>query len=278
MILFAVVKGLAHVLFLFSLFPPAFFSFFPLQMVLPTLLKRLRKGAFLPTSGSSYPCLLPFLASLSVQTLLAPADGNKPTPFCAELVESLWTTIASATSLGGDANAALAPGGSGAAGKIADVASAHVECTTLLLLKLPPLPPPPPPQQQLSPEGAPPAGDGVKALPSGEGDGVKADSHLATSISVAAMNLARIVGSFVLDETVPGEGETDGRGGDRERRLRSLLEAAGKTRMVGDALGQALGQLLVGGERGSGVMGSAVGAETIWGPILQELMRALDER
>lgn len=128
------------------LFRRSWSFFFVRQMVLPTLLKRLRKGAFLPTSGSSYPCLLPFLASLPVETLLAPSDAsknNKYTPFCADLVETLWTTVASAASLGGDAASTSAPGGSHAAARIADVASAHVECTTLLLLKLPP-----PPQQQ----------------------------------------------------------------------------------------------------------------------------------
>lgn len=125
------------------------------QIVLPTLLKRLRKGAFLPTSGSSYPCLLPFLASLPVETLLAPSDGNKSskctTPFCVDLVETLWTTVATATSLGGDAAGGLTPGGSGAAGTVADVASAHIECATLLLLKLPAPPAPPRQEQQEQP-------------------------------------------------------------------------------------------------------------------------------
>ncbi|CAM9269600.1 unnamed protein product, partial [Laminaria digitata] len=188
-------------------------------MVLPTLLKRLRKGAFLPTSGSSYPCLLPFLAALPVETLLAPSDGNKTNkgaPFCADLVETLWSTVATSTSLGGDTAGGVAPGSSVVAARVADVASAQVECATLLLLKLPP-----PPQQQQQEEQQQPLPSSER-VSSGENE-VKADSRLATSVSVAALNLARTVVSFVLDETAAG--------------------AAGRTRMDSETLGRALGQL-----------------------------------
>lgn len=93
------------------------------------------------------------------------------------------------------------------------------------------------------------------------------------------MSLARALGSFVVDtESAAGEaGVQEGVGG-LERRLRSLLEHAGKTRTVCEALGRALGQLHLGRERGAGVMSSVAGVETVWGGLLVELTGALDER
>ena len=93
------------------------------------------------------------------------------------------------------------------------------------------------------------------------------------------MSLARALGSFVLDiETAGGEAGVQAGIGGRERRLRSLLERAGKTRTVCEALGRALGQLHLGRERGSVVMGSVAGVEAVWGPLLVEMTGALDER
>ncbi|CAM9571699.1 unnamed protein product, partial [Sphacelaria rigidula] len=76
------------------------------ERVLPTLLVRLRKGAFLSTAGTCYPCLLPFLASLPVEALLAPADTkfvpqsststappHGAVPFCIQFLEDLWAPI-----------------------------------------------------------------------------------------------------------------------------------------------------------------------------------------
>ncbi len=213
------------------------------QAVLPALLTRLRKGAFLATSGTSYPCLLPLLASVPLQTLLAPADGRAGAPFCAALLENLWSTIAGGGGGGGDGDGAVGDRG-GAPSWLVDVVSAHVECAAFLLLRLPP-----PPEE------------------AGGGDGGM-DSELQPAVS-ATENLARAVRRMALDEE--GEGDAVAAGG-------GVQLAARESSAVMEAFGRALGQLHRGAEKGAGVMGSTDGRGEVWGALLRELTGALDQR
>lgn len=226
--------------------------------MLPTLLTRLRKGAFLPSSNTSYPSLLPLLASLPAQALVAPSGGKAGgAPFCAALLESLWTTITCNSEIGGG----------GLPAWLGDVMSAHVECATFLLLKLPP------PQ---SGEGGTESvlGEehdeaGVAAAENSGGAGGKADTEqnpLAVSVSAATAHLAKAVRSLASDEE-------DG-GGLRAGGARSTGR---ELPVVGEAFSRALGQLHLGAEKGSGVMGSAAAAAVVWGALLREFKGALDQ-
>lgn len=231
---------------------------------------RLRKGAFLATSGTSYPCLLPLLASLRVQTLLAPADGRAGAPpFCAALLETLWTTISNPGGGGGGGVGAVRGERGGASGWRADVASAHVECATFLLLKLPP-PPLPLPEGNAVADDAVAAADATAASAGGGGEDT---ASAAVSVSAATENVVRAVKSLAADDgeedtVVTGEGLGRGR----------VPRAARKSPIIGEAFSRALGQLHLGAEKGAGVMGSVSGAAAVWGALLRELKGALDQR
>ena len=279
----------------------------PQQAVLPTLLTRLRKGAFLATSGTSYPCLLPLLASLPLQTLLAPAamDGRAAgaPPFCAALLETLWTTISKPGGSGG----VDAVGGDrgGSSGWLADVVSAHVECATFLLLKLPPQTPSPEGGGVAVPlvlgdeEGGGGAGtsaggkgaeDAALATASsasaagaagggGSGGDTGLEPAVAVSVSAATDNVVRAVRSLAVDEeeedavvaAAAAVAAGEGLGGRIQR-------AARRSPIVREAFSRALGQLHLGAEKGAGAMGSASGAAAVWGALLRELKGALDQR
>lgn len=231
-------------------------------MVLPTLLARLRKGAFLASSGTSYPCLLPLLASLSVEDLLEPAGkkgagtGKPDAPFCAAFLDSLWIAI---TKLEGN----------GPCGWLSDVISAHIECVVFLLLKLPP-----------SPEGSSaftgtervPYDDseehlvGVKSKPLEVGD----ESPAAASLSAVTENLCRAWRSFVLSDD-----ESAASGNGLLGRVGSPGRGGG---VVREAFVSALGHLHSGGERGSGSMGAVSGSAKVWGALLQGCNDAVDVR
>lgn len=230
--------------------------------MLPTLLTRLRKGAFLPTSGTSYPSLLPFLASLPAKALLAPADGKAGgAPFCAALLDSLWTTMTAAGSTEGG----------GAPSWLDDVVSAHVECATFLLLKLPP------PSEEggtASVHGehcSDTAAGATVENPAGGGSGEVGteNNSVAASVSAATAHLAKAVRRLVLDEEECTVGGGLGGGGAKS--------AERESPDVGEAFGRALGQLHLGAERGSGVMGSASGSAAVWGALLGEFKGALDQ-
>ncbi|CAN0299527.1 unnamed protein product, partial [Ectocarpus sp. 12 AP-2014] len=225
--------------------------------VLPTLLTRLRKGAFLATSGTSYPCLLPLLASLPAHALLSPADGRAGPPFCVALMENLWVTIAKPSS--GDAAGDRTGGGGG--GWPADVVSAHVECVTFLLLKLPP-----------ASEGLGEADDTAAASTSGDIPGVggvlDTERSLATvSVAAATANLAKVVGVFVLEEETGATGPGNG-----------VRTVGRRSQTISEAFGRALGQLHLGGERGAGVVGTTSGSAAVWGGLLREFEGGLDQR
>eukprot|EP00903_Cladosiphon_okamuranus_P017695 g16294.t1 len=248
--------------------------------VLPTLLTRLRKGAFLATSGTSYPCLLPLLASFPLQTLLAPADGRAGAPpFCATLLETLWTTMSNPGGGDGGGGGLDAPGGErgGSSGWLGDVASAHVECATFLLLKLPP---PPTPggnaaddavsgdyaTAAVAPAGVPP--------PAAGGVGEEDPASVAVGVSAAVDNVIRVVKSLAVDggEEDAAAGTGEGLGGGRVQRT------ARQSPIVREAFSRALGQLHLGAEKGTGVMGSATESAALWGAVLRELKGALDQR
>ncbi|CAM9275539.1 unnamed protein product [Hapterophycus canaliculatus] len=234
--------------------------------VLPSLLTRLRKGAFLPTSSTSYPSLLPFLASLPEQALLAPADVRSGgDPFCAALLESLWATIT-----GTDGNT---EGGGGTPGWLADVVSAHAECATFLLLKLPP------PLGEGGPSRIVEGERGVAAVAvtvtadsaggrSGEADAEQ--NSVAVSVSAATAHLAQAVRSLALDDE---EGGAAGAG----LAAGGVKRAGRESPVVGEAFSRALGQLHLGAEKGSGVMGSVSGSAAVWGALLREFTGALDQ-
>lgn len=279
---------------------PFFVLLFP-QVVLPTLLTRLRKGAFLATSGASYPCLLPLLASLPLGTLLAPADGRAGAPFCAALLETLWTTICKPGGGGGGGGGDTGDRG-GASGWLADVVSAHVECATFLLLKLPPPLPPSSSsseggvvvsQAPLEGGGGGGSGEGAAARASGNaavdaaayvaasasaggggGEGTELES-VAASVSAATENVVKAVGSFVVDgeeqDAVASAAIGEGLGG-------RVQKAGRKSAVIGEAFSRALGQLHLGAEKGAGVMGSVGGAAAVWGALGRELKGALDQR
>ncbi|CAM9404069.1 unnamed protein product [Ectocarpus fasciculatus] len=225
--------------------------------VLPTLLTRLRKGAFLATSGTSYPCLLPLLASLPAQALLLPADNRAGPPFCVALVENLWATIAEPSS--GDAAGDRTGGGGG---WLADVVSAHVECVTFLLLKLPPA------SQGLGEEDDSTASaSGDRPDDVGGGRVVDTERHpAAVSAAAATTNLAKAVGVFVLEEETGASGLGNG-----------LRTVGRRSQTISEAFGRALGQLHLGGEKGAGVMGSTSGSAAVWGALLREFQGALDQ-
>lgn len=236
----------------------------PQQMVFPTLLARLRKGAFLPTSSTSYPCLLPLMASFSVQTLLSPTSDSPSSavPFCVAVLETLWASVATPPK-----GHSVVSGGRYVSGWLPDVACAHVECLTFLLLKLPP------------------SGGGVKAKTSEQDDGAASaggsssankmiDATVETPGGTLTIveNLARAVRHFAVDGA-EDEGE-GGVGGGLRQRIRSTRRSSA----VIEAFGRALGQLHTGGVRGAGVMGSADGWSTVWAAVLKEFKRALDKR
>lgn len=229
-------------------------------MVLPTFLARLRKDAFLRTSGISYPCLLPFLASLSIETLLAPTDGKATgSPFCAALVETLWATV---TKHSGSRNSKIAgeSEGGGAGGWLSDVVCAHVECAVYLLLKLPP------------------SGGGSSDVEGFENDGDEYALQRQDGVEAATANLARAVGSFVLGEEV---GEAAGVEDTRSYIggwLRREVKSAGGAATVSKAYSRALGQLHLGEKKGAGVMGSTGEAARVWGDLLEICKQALHER
>lgn len=236
----------------------------PQQMVLPTLLARLRKGAFLPTSSTSYPCLLPLMASFSVQTLLSPTSDSPSSavPFCVAVLETLWASMATPPK-----GHSVVSGGLYVSGWLPDVACAHVECVTFLLLKLPP-------------------SGGVLTTKTLEQHGGAANAGGSSSVNkmvdatvetpggtlTIVENLARAVRYFALDgaEEV-GEG---GAGGGLRQRTRSTRRSSA----VIEGFRRALGQLHMGGARGAGVMGSADGSSAVWAAVLKEFKGALDER
>lgn len=248
-----------------------------LQMVLPTLLARLRKGAFLLSSATSYTCLFPFLGALSIETLLMPMDNPKAdgsTPFCVALLDTLWNTLArpAGGSIGGT-------GGSGSTGWLADVAAAHLECSYLLLLKLPPAG---------SSEGeavASPASPAVGMLSDSASRMEATDSGAssfpsAVCISATTAHFARAIGSFVFDERAKAEG-----GGAEVEGFRSLeqghrgwVKIARRSTVVSEVVSRALGQLHLGEEKGLGVMGSKNEASMVWGSIVEDLKKALEEK
>lgn len=258
--------------------PPPDLPIFLTQIVLPTLLTRLRKGAFLDSSGTSYPCLLPLLASLSVEVLLEPAEKkgtgtSKPNaPFCAAFLDSLWMAI---TKLAG----------SGARGWLCDVISAHLECVAFLLLKLPP-----------SPEGSSALTgtervlidgacghseehlDGVKCKPpeiAAEGGN---DGPAAASLSAVTENLRRAWRSFVLSGDDGSDLETDEDAGSGKGLLGRVGSTGRGGGVVREAFVSALGHLHSGEERGAGSMGSVRGSAKVWGALLQECKNAVDVR
>lgn len=265
--------------------PPLLRCMLP-QRVLPTLLTRLRKGALLSASGTCYPCLLPFLASLSVETLLSPAavrvapqlsnpdqrpaeslppppsdasSASKAVPFCVQFLEDVWAPMEALLSPG-----ARGGGGVGGAYWLVDVAAAHVECVAFLLLKLPS-----------------PAATAAPVQMMGGGSGAAAAAAAATA------NLSRATRSFLLnceDDVVGLDGEAlvaderQGQGLGVSRGLRERLRGATDRSAVAAAFGRALGQLHLGAERGAGVMGAMEGAVGVWNALLGEGIKALDER
>ncbi|CAM9284215.1 unnamed protein product, partial [Scytosiphon promiscuus] len=240
--------------------------------VLPTLLTRLRKNAFLPTSRTSYPSLLPFLASLPEEALLVPADERKSVaraPFCAALLDSLWTTTT--ITVAGNSEG----GGGGMPGWVGDVVSAHVECATFLLLKLPP------PSKgddshansgrEHDAEAAAAAAAAAVDSADGAADEVDPEQHsVAVGVSAACAHLAKAVRTLVLDEEVEAAEREVGAGGAKSAWRESAV--------INEAFSRSLGQLHLGAEKGSGVMGSASGSATVWEALLREFKGALDER
>ncbi|CAN0179259.1 unnamed protein product [Ectocarpus sp. 6 AP-2014] len=226
--------------------------------VLPTLLTRLRKGAFLATSGTSYPCLLPLLASLPAQALLSPADGRAGPPFCVAFVENLWVTIAKPSSGDAAGDRTGGGGGGGGGGWLADVVSAHVECVTFLLLKLPP-----------ASEGLGEAGDASTSggIPGGGGGVDTERSSAAVSVAAATANLTKAVGVFVLEEETGATGPGNG-----------VRTAGRRSQTISEAFGRVLGQLHLGGEKGAGVVGTTSGSAAVWGALLREFEGGLDQR
>lgn len=224
--------------------------------MLPTLLTRLRKGAFLATSGTSYPCLLPLLASLPAQALLSPTDSRAGPPFCVALVENLWITVAKPSS--GDAAGDRTGGGGG---WLADVVSAHVECVTFLLLKLPPA------CSGLGEEGDTAAASTSGDMPGGARAVDTEQSSAAVSVAAATANLAKAVGAFVLEDETGANGLENG-----------LRTVGRRSQTISEAFGRALGQLHLGAEKGVGVVGTTSGSAAVWGALLREFQGGLDQR
>lgn len=234
-------------------------------MVLPTLLKRLRKGCFLPSSATSYPCLLPLLASLPIQALLAPADpasSTNTTPFCVAFLEVLWATIADSVARG-DAGSVASGAAPAAAGWLGDVVSAHVECLTFLLLKLPPLPP--------RKSGAVESGAIVAEVSQAGGS---AEDPVAASVAAAMSHLGRVLRGVLEDAVAGDDGPRPAEGGG----LRGKMKGMGRSSVVTEAFSRALEQLHYGCARGVGVMGSASGSGEVRGVLLEVFKEVLHER
>ncbi|CAN0400807.1 unnamed protein product, partial [Ectocarpus sp. 8 AP-2014] len=229
--------------------------------VLPTLLTRLRKGAFLATSGTSYPCLLPLLASLPAQALLSPADGRAGPPFCVAFVENLWVTIAKPSSGDAAGDRTGGGGGGGGGGWLADVVSAHVECVTFLLLKLPPA------SQGLGEAGDTAAASTSGGIPGGGGVVDTERSSAAVSVAAATANLAKAVGVFILEDETGATGPGNG-----------VRTVGRRSQTISEAFGRVLGQLQLGGEKGAGVVGTKTGSAAVWGALLREFEGGLDQR
>lgn len=218
------------------------------QVVLTTLLTRLRKGHFLRSASVSYPSLLPFLASLHPETLTSPTGApgdampsleglqqkDKYTlTFGEEFMESIWRVADKP-----QAGARLRPA------QLADVVVAYVESVTFFMLKLPP---------------------------------DIGDSSSATVVSAAAQErLVDAVAELVLGRPFEG-GCWDGKPAREETSsLRHRL--AGNTATVCGVLGRSLAQLHLAGIKGSGVMGSRQVAAEVWGKLEGIFKKALDER
>lgn len=247
-------------------------------------------------------------------TLLSAVGGQGGgTPFGIALLEILWTTITSPPPRGGDASSDHRGGGAGGGaswGWAADVVSAHVECATFLLLKLPP---PPPPSPSPLPEAVSSAlgegqeeeeGEGDKfavtdasgdvaadddktvaaAAATGGGDSGSGAEHelVARSVSAATENLAKAVRSFVLDEdeeaAAAAAAATAAAGGLRDRTQSAARRKSKASSVNREDFSRAFGQLHLGAEKGAGVMSSVSGSATVWGALLHEFKRALDQR
>lgn len=251
-------------------------------MVLPTVVKKLEKGAFIASAASSYPCLLPFVASLSMETLLLPSNGRIGSPgkmareqdtmaetetrtegetalsasgtsgasFCLDFLRAVWMPLEHPPS-------GLSAGHEGENGAwVAQIVSAHLECIAFLLLKLQP-----DPRSIATGSGSP----GSESVALGQARAVRDVAREAAGILVV---YAR---SILLTEVEEVEA--------LHAKVGRKIRGSGAMRVVGKAFGRVMGQLHLGARRGAGMMGFPAWAEaSLWGGLLETLIEALDRR